>query len=233
MALLSRLTGIDLPLDETSQRSRIHVHEFGGLIREILRGKLTPAQARDALNATPNAIPLTPAEESEALALFNRAVIPLEALPIGGRITLTNIGSTFITLGFASIQTAGIRRFELAVGLSRNGSAGNLEFQLADVTSGASQQLLLTDAAGSPAGERFITGNRDYDPALSAGIARIALRARSTTATDDPIHLGSSLLVHRQDVLTPDEIHDVLCLAQSRIPPYDTIAFLQTRLGVS
>lgn len=221
MGLYERLTQIGMGANETP----IHVHQFMAALGEIERGKMTAQQAIDGFA-------LTSAEQADAVALIARIVSPLEALPIGGRIVLTNIGTTFVTLGFASIQTAGIRRFELACGINRNGAAGNLEFQLADVTSGVSQQLLITDVAGSPAGERFITGTRDYDPALGAGIARIALRARSTTNTDDPIHLGSSLLVRRQDRLTSNELHEILLLAQDRIAPLNSVAAVKLRLGV-
>ena len=57
------------------------------------------------------------------------------------------------------------------------------------------------------------------------------MRVRSTVATDDPIHLGSALLIQRQDKLTEDELHQVLLLAEHGTA-YATEAALKTRVGV-
>lgn len=69
MALYPRLLGFDDAGNPVE--AKILLHPFKALLGEVARGELTMGQARDAIpSISRGGVPLTPAEETEAIALL-------------------------------------------------------------------------------------------------------------------------------------------------------------------
>lgn len=231
MGLYERLTQIDLGPTETP----IHVHQFMAALGEFERNKMSRAQIMTAFG-------LSVAEGVELDALTAKVRTPLESYSLNGRVTLTNVGTAYDTtldsqsLPFIWLQVAGITRVDMEVRHRKVGT-GSQDYQLfndtdaieaigpSTITSGS-----FTDTNG--AGDRTLTGRRDFASPLAPGVKRLRLRARSSVPADDPIFLNAALLVFRVDTITADVLHHILLMGQDRIAPLDTIAAVRTRLGV-
>jgi hypothetical protein len=223
MGLYERLIGGALPENEP----KIAVHQFMAALGEFSRGKATAQQITDAFT-------LSPGEVTEAAALIARVVTPLEAISIGAFVQLTNIGTNYDTvaasrgLGIARLQTAGITGFEFSVAVNKVGS-GTQSWQLWNETDGA--EIAVIDDAGAT-GVKILSIVQTLPQPLAAGFKTVRVRAKSTTASDDPQFLGACLLIQRPERLGSEELHEVLLLAETGAA-YTTAAALKARLGVS
>lgn len=109
-------------------------------------------------------------------------------------VTLTNVGTTFdaITasqgLGIAELDFTNIRQLTFRVRVNKVGS-GTQYWQLWNETDGA-ELALIADAGAT--GIKILSATVDL-PTLGTKVVRV--RARSTANTDDPIYLGSSVLL--------------------------------------
>lgn len=219
MALYPRLIGSSGP--------KIPVHQFMALLAEVEKGKITSEAAIGILN-------LDAGEQAEAGTLISRIVTPLESISLGNLVTLTNIGNTYDAipasqgLPFVRIQTAGITRFEFTVRSNKVGS-GTQSWQLWNDTDGV-EVTVINDAGAT--GVKSMNVVHNFPAPLAAGFKTIRVRAKSTTAADDPVFLGASLLISRVERLTAEDLHQVLLLAESGMA-YTTEAPLKTRLGIA
>jgi hypothetical protein len=190
------------------------------LLGEVERGFLTGGAAAAALG-------LDAGETADAQALIARIVPPLESYAIGGGVTLTNIGTAFRPLGMLRLQAAGITGFEFSVLVNKVGS-GTQSWRLFDRTN--NQQITVFDDTGA-AGERLLGPVTAAVGPLAAGMRTLQVDGRSSVAADDPIFGGASLVIRRVGIMTAEVLHEILLLAQNRVPGYDTEAELRTRLG--
>ena len=210
------------------QEPKIPAHSVVALIGEIERGQLTLAQAAAALS-------LDAAEQAEALTLLGRIVPPREAISLGGFVTLTNIGTIYDGtdpargLGLALIETAGITQVVFGVRCNKVGG-GTQSWQLFNDTDGT--EVAVIDDAGAT-GVKNLSMTVNFGTPLGAGIKMIRVRAKSTTAADDPVFLGAALSIRRASVLTSAELHEILLCADFNGGPYTSSLALKTRLGVS
>lgn len=216
------------------------VHVLSGLLGELERGKLTDQQAIDALattNADGSPRPLT-AEEITELAALKALIQPRwESICMSGQVTLTNVGTTFDAtnpsqgLPAVRVHVTGVTAIHFDVRVNKVGT-GTQEWQLWNDTNG--NQVALIQDAGAAGIKTLSSGQIDFDPALTGGFKMIRVRARSTTAADDPVFFTASLAIRRVSVLTALELHEVLLIAEHRASsPYATATALKARLGVS
>jgi hypothetical protein len=219
MGLYERFTGEEQP--------RIRGHSLAAILGEVERGQLTLGQASQALG-------LSPAEETEALALLNRLVPPRDAMSLGGFVTLTNVGAAYDTipaaqgLGLVLVQTAGVTQVIFGVRVNKVGT-GTQSWQLFNDTD--SQEVAVIDDAGA-AGIKTLSSTVNFDPPLGAGMKTIRVRAKSTVAADDPVYFGGTISLRRASNLTSVELHEVTMLTDPGEPYFPATA-LKTRLGVS
>lgn len=218
MGLYERFTGEEQP--------RIRGHSLAAILGEVERGKLTLQQASTALA-------LSPAEEVEAQTLLAKIVPPRECVALGAFNTLTNVGAAYDTtvaaqgLGIALIQTAGITQVIFGVKVNKVGT-GTQSWQLWNETD--STQVAVVDDAGA-AGIKNLSATVNFDPALGAGMKTIRVRAKSTTAADDPVYLGGTISIRRVSLLTAVELHEITMLCDESEPYFPATA-LKARLGV-
>lgn len=218
MALYARLIG--------TERPKIPIHAFMAALGEIERGKMTAA---DAITA----FALSAAEQTEAATLIAKIVTPVESYPLASRVILTNLGTTPLILAATSIEGAGVTGVDFRVFLNRNAAASTLTFQIADATSSVTAPtniVTVTDTA--TAGDKMISGSTTFGAPLAAGLRHLVFRGNAGNATDDPILLGATLLVRRVSILTADVFHQILLLGETGVAPLNTVAAIQTRLGV-
>jgi hypothetical protein len=223
MSLYTRLLGQDAP--------GIQVHTFMSAIGEWQRGFMTQAQVVALFT-------LSPSEETEAAALLARIVDPRESVtlatvPAGH--TLTNVGTTFDAipgsqnLGFAAVQSAGITQVTFGVRVNKVG-AGTQFWQLWNDTDGV-EVAVISDAGAT--GIKYLQTTQTFPSPLGPGIKIARVRARSTTAADDPVFFSAFMSIQRASNLTTLELHEVLLLGEYRGSPYTTEAALKARLGVA
>lgn len=223
MSLYTRLLGIDVP--------RIPVHVFMACIGELERGRVTEQQVVDFLG-------LSAGETTEAATLLGKIVYPREAITLlsapGGH-TLTNIGATFDAsagsqnMGYGYIQAAGITQVIFGVRVNKVGG-GTQFWQLWNETD-AAEVAVISDAAGT--GLKTLQTTVDFGSPLAAGMKLVRVRARSSTAADDPVIYSAVLSIRRASNLTPVELHEVLLLAEPNESPYHSEAALKARLGIA
>jgi hypothetical protein len=214
MSLYTRLMGLSEP--------QIPAHSWMAALGELERGKLTNQQVIDIFG-------LNAGEQTEALDLISKIMPPREALSLGGRTTLTNIGSTYLVLAAARIECAGINAFEFACRVQKIGT-GTQSWQLWDATNGV-ELVVFNDTNG--AGERDLGPTVSSFAPLAPGFRTLHVRGKSTTAADDPIFIGATLMIQRIGLMNADVLHQILLLASNKYPPLDTEAALKTRLGVT
>lgn len=219
MGLYERLTGNESP--------RLAVHQLQAVLGEVERGQLTLGQAASILG-------LVGDEPTEIQALLARIVLPRECVTFGGQVALTNIGATYDAiaasqgLGSAIIQTVGITNIIFGVRVNKVGS-GTQSWQLWNDTD--STEIAVIDDTGA-AGVKNLSISKDFSSPLTAGIKIIRIRAKSTTAQDDPVYMGASVSIRRVALLTAVELHEILIIAEKLGSPYNSVAGLKTRLGV-
>jgi hypothetical protein len=231
MPLYEKLIGLEFP--------RIPLDVFMGMLGEVERGKITQQTVIDTFA-------LSAGEQTELSALVALVRTPQEAYPLSGRVTLTNVGATYDanidsqSLPFVYIQGAGVTRIDLEVRVRKVGT-GTQDWQLFDDTNAieaigpaTTTSGSLSDAGG--AADRTLTGSRVFAAPLSPGVRKLRVRAKSSTAADDPVFLNAALLLFRVSTVTPDVLHQVLLYAnwcrRRGIAPFNTVAAVKTRLGV-
>jgi len=215
MSIYDRLLGTAEP--------KLLVHSFMGLVGEFNRGKLTAAEIFTILGADAS-------EQAELATLLAKAVPPVETISLGSLVTLTNVGTAYDNiqgLPMARVQTAGITSIEFTVRVNKVGS-GTQSWQLWNETDAAETTVIDDNGA---TGIKILTTTRTFPAPLTAALKTFRIRAKSTTAQDDPVYLGGCVMVTRKEVLTQDVLHELLLLAESRYA-YDTVATLKARLGV-
>lgn len=117
------------------------------------------------------------------------------SVALGSFQTLTNVGANYDTvanakgLGYARVDFTGVTRIDFGVFVNKVGS-GTQSWQLWNVTDGA--QLAVIDDAGA-AGDKELTTN--VTNGLPTGLKTVRVRAKSTTAADDPVYYGGWLLL--------------------------------------
>jgi hypothetical protein len=122
---------------------------------------------------------------------------PYQAIPVslGGHVVLTNVGASYDAvaaargLGAALVDFTNITAVDFAVSVNKVGT-GTQSWQLWNETDGA-EIGVINDAAG--AGERVLTAT--FTTGLPTGIKRVRVRVKSTTAADDPVYYGASILL--------------------------------------
>jgi hypothetical protein len=148
---------------------------------------------------------------------------------------LTNVGTTFDAipgsqnLGFAAVQSAGITQVTFGVRVNKVG-AGTQFWQLWNDTDGV-EVAVISDAGAT--GIKYLQTTQTFPSPLGPGIKIARVRARSTTAADDPVFFSAFMSIQRASNLTTLELHEVLLLGEYRGSPYTTEAALKARLGVA
>ena len=209
------------------QEPKIPVHTLMAALAELERGEITTQQVIDLFS-------LSAGEQTELATILAKVVPPRECISLGGFNTLTNVGVAYDTiaaaqgLGVALVQTAGITRIIFGVKVNKIGT-GTQSWQLFNETDGT--EVAVIDDAGA-AGVKNLSTTKDFGTPLAAGFKTIRVRAKSTTAADDPVYFGATVSIQRVAVLTGIELHEVLLLADINGGPYATASALKTRLGV-
>ena len=117
-----------------------------------------------------------------------------EAISLGGLAILTNIGTAYDTvnaskgLGLARVDFTNVLSVIFTVFINKIG-AGTQSWQLWNVTDGAAIAVL--DDAGAT-GDKTLT-TTIAGASIPVGVKVVRVRAKSTTATDDPIYYGGYL----------------------------------------
>jgi hypothetical protein len=223
MGFYDRLIIAGLPQNEP----HIPVHQLMAALGEYERGFMTAAEIATAFS-------LSAAEQTEAANLLAQIVTPLESVSIGGFVTLTNIGTTYDAtsaaqgLGIGRIQCAGINGMEFTVFVNKIGN-GTQSWQLWNETDGAETTVI--DDTGAT-GAKFLSVQRSFPTPLAAGFKTFRVRAKSTTAADDPIFFGSCVLISRVSRLSSAELHEILLLTEYGVK-YNDVVSLKARLGVT
>ena len=219
MSLYTRLIGGD-------GQVKIPVHQFMALLAEVEKGKISPVNAASIVG-------LDAGEQAEASTLIAKIVSPRECITFGGQVTLTNVGANYDStaasqgLGSAIVQTAGITQVIFGVRVNKVGS-GTQSWQLWNDTD-STEVGVINDAGAT--GVKNLSTTIDFGSPLGAGIKTIRIRAKSTTAADDPVYMGASASLSRVERLTAEDLHEVLLLAEAGFA-YGTEATLKARLGV-
>ncbi len=113
------------------------------------------------------------------------------SVSLGGFATLTNIGASYDAtaaakgLGFAVVDFTNVSAVDFTVHVNKVGS-GTQSWQLWNETD-AAQLAVIDDAAA--AGDNKVLTTTVTGLALS-GMKKIRVRAKSTTAADDPVYYG-------------------------------------------
>lgn len=224
-----------LSLDPPTNGPTIPVHQIMSAMGEVDRGKMTRAQVLTAFD-------ITVGEESDYDAFAAKIKTPQESYALCGRVTLTNVGAAYDTtldsqaLPFIYIQRAGVIRIDMEVRVRKVGT-GTQDWQLFDETNGVEAVGPATITSGSlsdngAAADRTLNGSRVFASPLSPQVVKLRLRSRSSTALDDPIFLNAAILLFRESIITPEVVHQVLCLGSYGIAGYSTVAELKARLGI-
>lgn len=116
-----------------------------------------------------------------------------QGISIGGFQTLTNVGAAYDTvanakgLGIALVDFTGCSGIRFDVFVNKIGT-GTQSWQLWNDTDGS--QITVIDDAGAT-GDKVLTVQTAAG--LPTGVKRVRVRAKSTTAADDPIFYGAAL----------------------------------------
>lgn len=118
-----------------------------------------------------------------------------QPVSFGGLGTLTNVGASYdaITaskgLGLARVDFTNVQSIEFGVFVSKVGT-GTQSWQLWSVTDSA--EITVIDDAGAT-GDKLLTVTKNTG--LPTGLKTVRIRAKSTTAADDPIFYGAYLVL--------------------------------------
>ena len=117
------------------------------------------------------------------------------SISLGGFVTLTNVGSSYDStnasrgLGCVQVDMTNVTRIDLIVRVNKVGT-GTQDWQLWNETDGTEVGVISDDGG---------TGLKDLTAAFTGlaltGLKRLRVRARSSTSTDDPVYLGSCILL--------------------------------------
>jgi len=204
----------------------IPVHDFCSALGEFQRGVLTGAEAAALFG-------LTGDDATEAAALAAKITPPTESVTFGSFATLTNIGTTYDNtpisrgLGVALVEIGGISAITFGVRVNKVGN-GTQSWQLWNETNGA--EVAVIDDAAAAGDNKLLSTAATFDPPLSPGVKILRVRAKSTTAADDPVYYGGSLLMKRHGTLTSGIIHELFLLKDRA--GYSTAAEMRVRLGL-
>lgn len=108
------------------------------------------------------------------------------SLPLGGVVTLTNVGSTPVVIGVAKADFTNITQVELTVRVNKIGT-GTQSWQLWNETDGV-QVAVIADAGAAT--EKTLTTSVSIAAQNWTGMKLLFLRAFSSVAADDPIYRG-------------------------------------------
>lgn len=114
----------------------------------------------------------------------------------GGLLTLTNVGANYDAtaaakgLGLASIDFTGCTRIDFLVNVNKVGG-GTQSWQLWNVTDGS--ELMVIDDAAAAGDNKLLSAAKTAN--LPTGVKTVRVRAKSTTAADDPVYYGASVRV--------------------------------------
>jgi hypothetical protein len=114
---------------------------------------------------------------------------------LGGFVTLTNVGSSYDSinaargLGCAEIDFTGVVSLKFTVQVNKIGT-GTQSWQLWNETDAA--ELAVIDDAGA-SGNKTLTVT--VNSGLPTGMKLVRVRAKSTTAADDPLYFGSCIVL--------------------------------------
>jgi len=212
------------------QGNGIDLHAFQAALGEWERGFMTSQQvvAMFALDA---------GEQTEALTLVGKLVYPrdsvtMSCIPAGH--TLTNIGTAYdgtggLALGYALMQANGITQVIFGVRVNKVGG-GTQSWQLWNETD--AQEVCVINDAGAT-GLKSLSVTQNFAQALGPGIKTLRVRAKSTTAADDPVFFSAMFSVRRGSNMTAVELHEVLLLAANPSSPLHNEASLKARLGIA
>src|SRR5688572_30327221 len=154
---------------------RFTAHTIQALLGEVERGKQTLAEAAASLG-------LTAPEQVEAQTLFNKIVNPRECIALGGRFVATNIGTTYITLGAALVQQAGITDILFGVRVQKVGT-GTQSWRLFNVTD--NEEIAVINDTTAAGAEKNLSTTVTFTPGRSPGQKVFLVQGKSTVGADD------------------------------------------------
>lgn len=205
---------------------RIPQHDFAAALGEFQRGELSGAEASSLFG-------LTGDDATEAASLAAKITPPTETVCFGGYLVLTNVGANYDTiapargLGIAQVEIGGITSITFGVRVNKVGS-GTQSWQLWNDTDGA--EIAVINDAAAAGDNKLLSTTVNFDPPLSPGTKVIRVRVKSTTAADDPVYYGGSLLIRRHGVFTSAVLHELFLLGDRT--GYNTPAAMRARLGL-
>lgn len=113
-----------------------------------------------------------------------------ESVPLAGHTVLTNIGTAYQVIGQAEVDLTAVAQITFRAVANKVGS-GTQSWQLWNATDGV--ELAVFDDVASAGLHTF--GPAVIDVSALTGIKLLQLRGKSTTAADDPVFRGASLLL--------------------------------------
>lgn len=117
-------------------------------------------------------------------------------LSLGGYLVLTNVGATYDAiapsrgLGMALVDFLGVDSIDFRVSVNKVGT-GTQSWQLWNVTDGT--EIGVIDDAG--ASTEKVLQTTISGASIPSGTKLVRVRAKSTTAADDPVYYGATLLL--------------------------------------
>jgi hypothetical protein len=117
-----------------------------------------------------------------------------QSITFGGYLVLTNVGAAYDAiapargLGMTEVDFTGCTRLDFTVRVNKVGT-GTQSWQLWSETDSA--QLAVIDDAAAAGDNKVLTVAVTSN--LPTGVKRVRVRAKSTTAADDPVFYGSCL----------------------------------------
>jgi hypothetical protein len=209
-----------------TQEPFITLHEFASFVGEILAGNFDVAGAAAKFG-------LDAGEQAELTTLLGKLTEPPEFYPLGGLVTLTNVGAAYDGiaaakgLGFVGVNVEGITEVIFRVRYNKVGT-GTLSWQLWNETEGQEVGVINDAAAAGDNKDQSVTVTPGAP--LTGGVKLLRPRVKSTVAADDPVYYGSCLLVRRARRPTSFGLHELLMLLHHG---NYTVAGFKARLGVT
>jgi hypothetical protein len=113
------------------------------------------------------------------------------SVSLGGLVTLTNVGAAYDAtagskgLGFAVVDFTNVTAVDFTVHVNKAGT-GTQSWQLWNETDGT--QVAVIDDAAAVGDNKILTTTAGVN---LSGLKKIRVRAKSTTAADDPVYYGA------------------------------------------